>query len=230
MNEPNTRRLALTISGYGGSAVPNTYLQQQHDTDHLGILLPGLAYSCDRPLLYYPGRLLRTLGADILRVEAVYGLDTPAGDMINPELVRRAQGDAAAAYRVAVARRPYRRLTLVGKSLGTLAGASVLGLSGVPEWVDAIWLTPVLATLLDARLLGAITARQPRCFIAIGTRDPLYDEGRLAQWRTATGSAEVIVPDADHALEIPGDVVKSAQELARLMQTMQAFLTHAQPH
>ncbi len=228
MDGTSVRGTALSIAGYGGSSVPNTFLRQHQETGHLGILLPGLAYGCDRPLLYYPGRLLDELGADVLRLEVVYALDAPpTPGMVSPELVRRVQADAAAACRTALSKRPYRRLTLVGKSLGTLAMASLLALSGLPERIDAVWLTPVLAALVDPRLLAQLAAARPRSLIAIGTSDPFFDEARLAQWRAAIGAEEVVVTGADHALEIPGDVVASVQELERLIRAMRTFLTHA---
>lgn len=228
MDNTNVRRAVLSVTGYGGDAVPNTFLRQRQETEHLGILLPGLAYGCDRPLLYYSGRLLDELGADVLRLEAAYALAAPpASGMVSPELVRRVQTDATAVCRTALAKRTYRRLTLVGKSLGTLAMAALLGLSGLPETREAVWLTPVLGALLEGHQLAPLAASRARSLVAIGTGDPFYDEARLAQWRTATGAEEVVVVGADHALEIPGDVVASVQELERLMQATRAFLEHA---
>jgi pimeloyl-ACP methyl ester carboxylesterase len=228
MDSTNVRRSVLSITGYDGAAVPNTFLRQRGETEHLGILLPGFAYGCDRPLLYYPGRLLDELGADVLRLEAVYTLDAPpASGMVSHELVRRVQADAAAVSRAALAKRPYRRLTIVGKSLGTLAMTALLALSGLPETTEAVWLTPVLGVLLERRQLAPLAASRVRSLVAIGTSDPFYDEARLAQWRAATGAEEEVVVGADHALEIPGDVVASVQELERLMRAMRAFLVHA---
>ena len=59
---------SLSISGYGDKAVPNRFFQQVGFASELVVLLPGLNYSCDLPLLYYPMRLLVERGADVLQL------------------------------------------------------------------------------------------------------------------------------------------------------------------
>jgi hypothetical protein len=39
-------------------SIPNTFLRQETDTDHLALILPGLNYSCDMPLLYYSTQVM----------------------------------------------------------------------------------------------------------------------------------------------------------------------------
>lgn len=62
----------LPITGYRDERVPNTLLRQATAADHLAIILPGEGYGRDRPVLYYPSRLLFGMGADLLRVEYAY--------------------------------------------------------------------------------------------------------------------------------------------------------------
>ncbi|MER3459557.1 MAG: hypothetical protein C4309_13855, partial [Chloroflexota bacterium] len=62
----------LQISGYQGEPVPNTFFQHGGATDHIAIVLPGVRYTCPMPLLYYPTRLLLSMGADVLWVEYTY--------------------------------------------------------------------------------------------------------------------------------------------------------------
>ena len=62
----------LAITGYRDEPVPHTFLRQDQAARHVAILLPGIGYSCDMPLLYYPARLLLARGADVLRVEYGY--------------------------------------------------------------------------------------------------------------------------------------------------------------
>ena len=48
----------LNIIDYQGEAVPNTFLQQKAGASQVGILLPGAAYTCQMPFLYYLAQLL----------------------------------------------------------------------------------------------------------------------------------------------------------------------------
>src|SRR2546423_11841540 len=62
----------LAIPGSRDEPVPHTFLPQDQAARHVAILLPGIGYTCDMPLLYYPARLLLARGADVLRVEYAY--------------------------------------------------------------------------------------------------------------------------------------------------------------
>lgn len=39
-------------------SIPNTFLRQDVDTDHLAMVLPGLNYTCDMPLLFYAAQIM----------------------------------------------------------------------------------------------------------------------------------------------------------------------------
>jgi len=68
------RILSIPISGYNSTTVPNRFFQQTGAARTLAVVLPGLNYTCDMPLLYYPSRLLVEHGADVLQVQADYTL------------------------------------------------------------------------------------------------------------------------------------------------------------
>ncbi len=99
--------------GFGGAPVPHKFLRQGTPTGHLALVLPGSGYTADMPLLHYPARLLLEAGADLLALEYAYG------GLASPERERRLAADVGAACRAALAQRPYERVTLLGKSLGT---------------------------------------------------------------------------------------------------------------
>jgi len=50
----------------------NTFFWQEENTDHLALILPGLNYTCDMPLLYYTAQFLIADGADVLQVKYDY--------------------------------------------------------------------------------------------------------------------------------------------------------------
>lgn len=40
----------VPITGYTGERLPNEFLRQEGATDHVAVLLPGFACTCDMPL------------------------------------------------------------------------------------------------------------------------------------------------------------------------------------
>src|SRR5512144_3131343 len=125
----DTRILSLPILGYNSTDVPNRFFQQTRAARELAVLLPGLNYTCDMPLLYYPARLLVERGADVLQVHADYTL--PAfQSKERVEQVAWLGQDAQAAVQVCMRQRPYERLILIGKSIGTLGLAYLVTQGG----------------------------------------------------------------------------------------------------
>ncbi len=215
------KQKTLEIAGYQDEPVANTFFQQEDETQHLAILLPGAGYTAHMPLIYYPMRLLLALGADVLRVEYLYLGRADYAALPPAERVRWLFADVTAAYRSAVAQGPYQQVTLVGKSLGTLAMGHLLITEGELPPAQAVWLTPLL---WNDRLRAQIQQARPRSLFAIGTADPHYNEAYLAELQAATHGDAVVIDGANHSLEIEGDVMQSLRALEQVMRAVQAFL------
>jgi predicted alpha/beta-hydrolase family hydrolase len=212
----------LAIVGYHDEPVPNRFIRHEGDADHLAILLPGFGYTSDMPLFYYAENLLTERGADLLRVEYAYNRRPEFAGLPRDERLRWLIADAVAAYRTGLAQRPYRQLTLVGKSLGTLAMAHLLMVEALPPGrVRAVWLTPLLG---EERVRTQITHWSGPSLFVIGTDDPHY----RAQWLDDLGNAgqneAVVIDRADHGLDVPGDAVASAEAVLRVVRALSAFL------
>jgi len=217
---PDLNITSLSISGYGGNPVPNRFFRQEGAARTLAVLFPGLRYSCDMPLLYYPLKLLLERGAEVLQVRADYSL--PAYQSLLPsERAAWLAVDAEAVVQAARTQGEYTRLVLIGKSIGTVALASL-----VPHAREAItiWLTPLLRN--PQLVAGCAAAEQNRgaaLFIA-GTADDLYDAAALDRIRAATQAEALLVEGGDHSLEIAGDFLASLRALEQVMQAIGGFL------
>jgi hypothetical protein len=210
----------LQIAGYREQPVPNTFFRQDEATDHVAIVFPGVEYTCQMPLLYYPTRLLAARGADVLCVEYSYGRPEIQA-LTEEERARWFVADVTAACHAALEQRPYNRVTVVGKSLGTLAMGHLFSAEAALADAEAIWLTPILR---DDRLRAQIRAWGGKSLFVIGTADRYYDPALLEEVCRSTRGGGVPVPDADHSLEIKGDVWRSLEIIEGTLRIVIEFL------
>lgn len=215
----------LPITGFNQEPVPNQFRRQHGDTDHLAILLPGVGYTCDMPLLYYAEFLLLSRDADVLRVDYSYNRRPDLREASQEELSRRLFADTSAALRAGLAQRTYREVTFVGKSLGTLAMGHLLAPEHRPtQTIRAVWLTPILS---DTRVREHLMRDHRSSFLAIGTADPRYDVRFVGHIRAETEIETVVVEDANHSLDVSGDVVASVQSVEWVIGALGRWLTRS---
>lgn len=215
----------LQISGYRADDVANTFFPRAPDTDELGIVLPGWGYSCRMPVLYYATLALRERGAGVLWVEYDYSNRADFRNADDGERERWIRADVTAAYQAAQAQSSSARLTITGKSLGTLATAALLSAVQIPAATQIIWLTPLLT---NPRLRQQIIACGCRSLIVIGSEDPYYRSAHLDE--VAAGGAEtLLIERAGHDLEVGGDIEASLAALRTVTLRIGDFLAGAAP-
>ena len=209
----------LKISGYQDVPVPNLFIRQAQDTHTLAITFPGLHYSCDKPLLYYPSKLILERGGDILQLQTDY---TRPDFQFAPrqEQVNWIFRDAQSALLAGCHQRQYEKLILIGKSIGTLALAGSLSADFDID-VATVWITPLLyqPPVVDA----ARSFDGPALFL-VGTGDPTYIPDVLQQIQESTGAEVLVVKDANHSLEIPGDTFRSLAIIEDILLVISRFL------
>jgi predicted alpha/beta-hydrolase family hydrolase len=107
---------------------------------------------------------------------------------------------------------------VVAKSLGTWA-TPLAAERGVP----AIWLTPIL----DAPELveGIRTNPAPQLVIG-GSADQFWDSG-VAEALASETCAVVEIPGVDHAMTVPGDIVRGVEAHVAVVQAVDAWLRSA---
>ena len=212
---------SISISGHHGQPVPNTFIKQKGKTDHLALLFPGLHYSADMPVLYYPGRILLEREADLLQVETTYNRQPGFSALSDADQVAWLHADAAAALESPLAQRPYQRITLVGKSIGTLAMGELVHSDERLVKAGCIWLTPLLT---NPRLVEQIEQGGQCGLFVTGTLDPYYQPQRLNQVVKVTCSSSLVIAGADHSLEVPGNIWATLTALNELMRSVNEFI------
>jgi hypothetical protein len=178
---------------------------------HLAVLLPGAGYGVDNPLLWYARSALQQVGAVEVAVRYEHRLRPHQWDDRSHPFWTDVRTKVAAALDE---HRPD-RLTLVGKSLGTIAMGE-LARAGVTS-VAAVWLTPIWghdATFEAARTCGW------RSMYAVGTADTTYVPERQAR---LPGDV-VVVEGANHSLESEGDVLADLDAMRRITAAVVDFV------
>jgi predicted alpha/beta-hydrolase family hydrolase len=211
----------LTIQGYRGEPVPNRLLRPEGAIGHLAVFLPGFGYTLDMPLFYYAEKLLLERGWDVLRVEYAYNTRPEYQTLPEPERKQWLLEDATATWRAALDQRTYERVVLIGKSLGTLAMGHLLTMADLPPAVGAVWLTPLLG---EERLRRQITQYGGPSLFVIGTADPHFEPLALEKMQVATIGEAVVVRNANHGMDIPGDPIASVRAVERVVEALSRFL------
>lgn len=210
---------SLDVVGYKNQPVPNTFIVQPNPTRHLGIVLPGYRYSPEMAPLYYAGRILLEEGADLMRIEYAY-YRTAFPKQPQSEQDKWISRDVFAACEAALSQRAYDKITLIGKSIGTIAMGQLLA---DPRFQSAtcVWLTPLLTV---ESLCSRIEQIHPRSLFIIGTADEFYKPDILKRLEQSTGGRSLVIEGVSHGLEIPGDIPNSLAALDQIVQALQEFL------
>src|SRR5262245_809817 len=173
------------------------------------VVVPGLHYSADAPLLMYAGLAVERRGGSARRISWTVPQFGDGDDERAWVAARASEAVDAVAAATGVA-----SPVVIGKSLGSLA-APVAADRGLP----AVWLTPVLT---DAPTVAALRrAAAPRLLIG-GTADRLWD-GRVA--RSITPHV-LEIGGADHGMFVPGRLAESATVLGQVTTAVEHFLDH----
>jgi predicted alpha/beta-hydrolase family hydrolase len=207
--------------GYRNNPLPLSVWEQPEAAEALALVFPGLGYHADLPVLYYAALQLYSAGADVLRLRFHY--DQQPGFMQQPDETIAAwlEADAAAVLAYGQKRRAGAQITLIGKSLGTIALAGLLAHQPDLSHARCLWLTPVLTNPLVIRELRE--AVNPG-LVVIGSADPYYSAELVDELAKKSNLRWRIIPGADHALEIPGDALASVRAMEKMVEGIQAFM------
>jgi hypothetical protein len=208
---------SLLINGHANAALPNRFLRQVGESPALAVLLPGLNYSCDNPLLYYTTNLLIAHSVDVLQLWANYNADE-FQSLSNQEQIHWLVEDAVALINAGRAQRNYVRLLLIGKSIGTLTLGALLGDSDAYQDAHVIWLTPLVHYSSVVR--GMSRAYKKSLYIA-GTTDRTFDASSMAQ---VLCHQSLVIDGADHSLQIPGNLPRSLDVMKQIVAAVEDFV------
>ncbi|MBY6272376.1 MAG: alpha/beta hydrolase [Bacillaceae bacterium] len=178
-----------------------------HDppSDGLAIVLPGRGYTAKAPLLYYASKYYFQKGFDLLQIH--YHDILPSTN--ESEFIAAVQETV----RNFLNRHPYANFCIVAKSIGTIALARLCKWDEFRE-AKALWLTPLLHR--DDVFQGLKNSRQ-KGLVAIGNADPAYAGERFQELKANPNLDLLLIPGADHSLELEMDIEGSIDILKTLL-------------
>lgn len=212
---------SLDITGYDDRPIENTWMRQSGAADHVAIVFPGYAYRVNMPALYYPGALLAARGANVLAVDTAYDEIDAFQSADRAQRSEWILTDAEAAARAALAQGDYCRVTLVGKSIGTMALGYLVTSDDRLRRADCVWLTPLLR---DQHLREQMAASEGRHLVIIGSADSHHDGKLLREVQETAGAQTVVIDGADHSLEVEGDLPATLEAMQHVIQAMDEWL------
>ncbi len=196
----------LEVVGYKNQKVPNMYFD--FNSNQLAIFLPGLAYTNDSPILHYTGSYFMQKEINILRVDYKY-FDNPEY-MQAPEDERKQWlvTDVEAVIQAVLSKQKYKKIYLIGKSVGTLALGELLVSTNTNllKYAEVIWLTPLLN---KGELADKILNINNRSLVILGTEDPAYKEDILKKVLEKENIEVYTIEGANHSLEITNNIIES---------------------
>ena len=207
---------SLEISIQKELPLSNKYIQQKTTPESLALIFPGLGYTCDMPLLYYTAELFLDQGRDILQLWSTPDFKSLSQAEQTQHLLEYSEALLIEGKNSG----SYKEFVLVGKSMGTLT--MTLLLTKFPELLKetTIWFTPLVNLPPVSQALLSSTGP---AFVAGSDVDPTFDQNAVSQIKSMPNANTLVINDADHSLEIPGDPLSSIQVLSRVMTDLASF-------
>lgn len=213
--------LPTTAIGFDGQPLRFDISRPDRPGDDLTVLMPGYGYSVEMPIFYYLEQAALEAGSTVLRVLTDYSRSPGFADADDAIRARWLAHDLTVTVDAVRSRRAFGSVTLIGKSMGTLAiaGLDPATLAGRRS-PHVVWLTPLLR---DPAVLAAIRAVDRPGMVVIGTDDGHYDEALLDDLATLPHLSISVHPGADHSLDIPGDIDGSIATLRAVIADVRSF-------
>jgi hypothetical protein len=174
-------------------------IRHEGDADRCAVILPGLRYFSQAPLLWFTREAAQAGGWSVVEVDERVPEGEEPFEWMRGQ-ARSAIDEASGAETVAV----------VGKSLGSVAATIWDG--------PAVWLTP----LLNRReVTEALAATEAPALLVGSPDDPTWSGGDVPE----NPALEVLeLPGLDHALQVSGDLHASLDALAAVTERVSSFL------
>jgi hypothetical protein len=180
---------------------PGEALLHEGDAERCVVLLPGVRYFSQAPLLWFAREAAQAAGWSALELSERAPADA------DPFAWMRERAERALAATEA------QRVLVVGKSLGSAAAPLV-----AERRLRAIWLTPLL---VRSDVVAALNATEAPALLVGSSADPTWADGE----QPVNAALEIVELDGlDHSLQAEGDPLASLDVLREVTERIATFL------
>lgn len=208
----------LDLKSSDGRPLVHKYYQHLEPAKGLLVMLPGNHYGVDGPLLYYPSDLLCNRGWDTLAI--TYGFQS-RGEDFSAGIIAEILLECETALCTCLKEKEYGLIGLIGKSLGALIIAQLCNSVDELASAKAVYLTPPINTPFFGQLF--LQTSQP-AHIGIGTGDRFFTKEVLEKLQSEREFGLTLIENADHSMNIDGDIEATFGGMKRLVREVVEFL------
>ncbi|MGL5415452.1 MAG: alpha/beta hydrolase [Clostridium sp.] len=185
---------------------------KDNNSTTLCIVLSGVAYLIDRSYLDYSRQLANELGYDVMAIEYGFHINRTKFDI--PTEFHQMAKETIEAIENAISK-DYENIVIIGKSIGTCVQV-MLNRHFKDKKVKNIYISPIDKTAHHGVCEDSL--------VITGTKDPLLSEESLNKIEDVKGIKLVNITDANHGLDIEGDVLKTIEVLFDIIKLEREFL------
>lgn len=199
-----------TINSHWGVNLECKVINQKSTT--LVVLLPGIGYTVDRPLMDYSKKLALESGYDVIPIE--YGFQIARKTLKPQEEFKYIKKESMDILK-SVLNKNYKKIIFISKSIGTIVHTLLCNEVNNYE-VKNIYLTPVNETMK--------VGIKENSLVITGTSDPLINKEKIEEIRKIAGVNIIEVKNGDHSLNIKGDILNSVEVLYKVIGAEKEYL------
>ena len=185
---------------------------KEDKNEKIACLFPGIGYTCDKPLLYYSGRLLKGMGWEVVPVSYTGFPDKVKGDPEKMKLCAEMALEQAEELLSGIDWKQYGEILFIGKSVGTVVCGAYAARHGIS--CRQIMFTPVEATFRFG--FGEAIAFH-------GTADPWAETNVIRKCCREKSIPLYETERANHSLET-GDIDRDIKEIRKVMKTVKEYV------
>lgn len=178
----------------------------------LAVLFPGIGYTCEKPLLYYAGKIAAEKGYEIKTVPYKNFPEKVKGNQEKMEQSFHIAMKQAEEMLKEVSWGEYGEILFISKSVGTIVSSAYRKKYGLTA--RNILFTPLAQTFFFAEEGGMVFH---------GTKDPWTETAKIVASCEKLKLPIWITENGNHSLET-GDVLKDIINLEKIMEQIEKFI------
>ncbi|MDR7071439.1 alpha/beta hydrolase [Fictibacillus barbaricus] len=198
--------------------VPYNILSIAEKPKGLAILLPGVGYTVQAPVLHYSTGVFLRKDYDVLHVNYQYAKEDYDA-FSNEELVEFVKRDVPKVMEEVLKHSTYDSFYLIAKSFGNYAIENLLKNEDLKE-AKVIWLTPLL---VKEAVFQFMMNSLHKGLCIIGDNDWAYEAELLNQLKQNENIEFFVLPDVNHSLEYDHSVIESVDVLKTVTEKINQF-------